>query len=804
MAPLLAASASQSGLVAGEATVSAGDAYLSPGEGMPITTGAPATMSLPIVAQTSAHGNEILLPEPAAVAQCYILGRDHGPGIIRIVDGWNVETGLKVSKQHAELRITTWGEYELRDSRSLNGTMIYREDPLRATREEIHVNGDWVTVEPGDFVRFGSIHYEWRQEGDRVRLVPSDPEMLQQLARDVSAVSRPQVVERPLMDRLQEAQRQRREVELFVADSKEKHVGRILRVEGTGESAVVHFQEEDSRNRYTLGEILTVRNRNIDLTNRYVHHRLTIPQFRDRSINVSGSGTRQVVLVDFEDPRLTRFLEIHMQPIRQELDAGDITEREAAVMAWRVVRDYVPYDYDRLAVDMPYQMYRLGDFIEQGVCNERGMLLQVSLQYVGIRSRMEKGPVPGGRHAWTRAYVDQRDGGPRVRLILDPQRSRALEVGVNPEAEMYHDDQTPFAQERAMTVVFDHATGLTARAEQNLRAEGVDPEQVEDNLLEQRSEKLQIEHGSIRWEQIETLRREQTHNRLWLMTDTGGELTFNQPYEKLNQDQRLGEQRAALEVYRQISDEVRTLLWGREGTFPDGLLPEFFLERYYDMRVALHEEGEFEFGQTEWLVEAILGTDLLHPRRLTPVAGSPFPPAERAQRLAAQFAPIQIGRSILPEVLGRPATIGDLIQEIGTRRALRILNRVDPEQFIAELFRAVGREDLLVAPTPEPLSLVQAVPWAAVRAFLGEELFPSNSALEASVRSLGDLVRELGTRRSQRLRAQLEAAQPEWTGEALERAYVAEVFSTVFEDRYGPLPSTRRNALMARIDQALS
>lgn len=97
-------------------------------------------------------------------------------------------------------------------------------------------------------------------------------------------------------------------------------------------------------------------------------------------------------------------------------------------------------------------MYRLGDFIQHGVCNERGMLLQVCLQYVGIESKMEKGQVPGGLHAWVRAFP--KDPNPRsTEVILDPQQQKPIYVQMNPAkaAEFQVDHAIPFAGQQVST-----------------------------------------------------------------------------------------------------------------------------------------------------------------------------------------------------------------------------------------------------------------------------------------------------------------------------------------------------------------
>ncbi len=262
-------------------------------------------------------------------------------------------------------------------------------------------------------------------------------------------------VERPLIDRLRESMTQKREVEFFVRGSKEKYVGWIDAIHGDPVNPTVILRSgENGKKSFSFDQIVTIRGRDKtdELSSRYI--RVPNPQFRDKTINVSGTdGSGMVVLVDYEDPRLTGFIDQYIRPIRDRLDGGQITQHESAIEVWRAVRDYVPYDSPRVRNGgIPNQLYRLGDFIETGVCNERGMLVQVALQYIGVESRMEKGSFGNERHAWVRSSF-AKGSGERVDVILDPQIDRPLVVGVDDMAKYYQDDSTPFAKEKVGTVV---------------------------------------------------------------------------------------------------------------------------------------------------------------------------------------------------------------------------------------------------------------------------------------------------------------------------------------------------------------
>ncbi len=555
----------------------------------------------------TATGNPISVPFPRGRAHTMTLGRY--PGADRVQIAYSGISGVaRISRSHAAIHHDGRGNYSIRDLGSTNGTIIFRDDPVRGNRDEIPVNGNSVALRDGDVLSLGSVQLEWRSHVDGGSLTPTQPVQSISSSISVAESSVPRVQERDINERLREVA-DGRVVELFIENSKEKYVGRVELFTGSDGQQRVRMLIK-GRPEWPVDQVLTVRDRQIDLTAEFIHPRIQNPQFTDRSINVSGTdGSGKVVLVDFADPRLQRFLEAHMGPIRQELDAGRITQQQAAERAWRIVRDYVPYDHARLYSSIPNQMYRLGDFIERGVCNERGMLLQVAYQYIGVEgTRMEKGQVPGGRHAWVRGIFGS--GRSRQELILDPQRNRVLEVGRHFEAVMYHDDATSFAQPKAMTIMISQMseTGdYREDARSFLSAEGVNVERALDILRHDRFARSGTPLTDImKLEHIETSRMAQMHQRLWVTPWGEGQLLYNRAYEALSPSAQQREQREALSVYSALSQPERDLLWRAEGRTPDGLFPRLFLEMYYESRVEQHEQGTHPFGEVAGLRTTML------------------------------------------------------------------------------------------------------------------------------------------------------------------------------------------------------
>ncbi|MBU1917663.1 hypothetical protein KKF63_06040, partial [bacterium] len=269
------------------------------------------------------------------------------------------------------------------------------------------------------------------------------------------------------------------DAEIFVAASKLKHHGRIEVMQDPKGTRVIKFIDAitGAEEFFLPEEIIAVRERgdegyaqSMDLC------RVDNPHLADKSINASGRlGNRMQVLVDYTDPRLQRFFKKSgLEKLRTVLDEGNLNKQDAAQAAWQIIKTKVKYDYSRLEEDgsPDNRMYNLSEFLDEGVCNERGMLLQVALQYLGIESQLEKGtvvrkydadPLQGqrvfGRHAWVRV-TDPDILKPREILILDPQVDDPLYSYYLPNGRIYVlDTQTLFVRDRAETFVI----GASAR-----------------------------------------------------------------------------------------------------------------------------------------------------------------------------------------------------------------------------------------------------------------------------------------------------------------------------------------------------
>ncbi|MBI4410987.1 MAG: transglutaminase domain-containing protein [Deltaproteobacteria bacterium] len=246
--------------------------------------------------------------------------------------------------------------------------------------------------------------------------------------------------------------------ELWIAGDKTKYAGKLEFFMDTGGTNKVRvIDERTGREKIVpLDSVVGYRPRGEDLTAQF--SRVADPQFPDKSVNKSGlGGEGQWVLVDFSDPKLVTFLQRQMDPIYADLQSGRITPEEAATRAREVISREVRFDEFG---DTPDNLVNLAEFLDQGVCNEMAMLLQVSLQYLGIGSRMRKGNFgEGGRHAWVE--LDRPGAKP---LILDPAKQWTVDP-TKPDMEelysLYHvDRKTPFDQPPMKTVaIFDTGSG---------------------------------------------------------------------------------------------------------------------------------------------------------------------------------------------------------------------------------------------------------------------------------------------------------------------------------------------------------
>lgn len=247
------------------------------------------------------------------------------------------------------------------------------------------------------------------------------------------------------------------EAEVYIGPSKDKFVGAMQIVNnqnGSGNAKMVlltaHDQDGNVRQfLFPMKDIVSIRHRTEDLTGEF--NRVENPQFRDKYINKSSGEYSMRVLIDYSDPKLATFLS-QFDSVINSLESGQMRRSEAAQYVWNVIRQLVPYDKPRLETGIHKEIYSLSQFIDKGVCNERGMLLQVCLQYVGIKSHMEKGIYNGnisGRHAWVRIDEPEYNG-----FILDPQQSTPIHPNSPEAAKFKVDNINEFVLPKQDTVLF--------------------------------------------------------------------------------------------------------------------------------------------------------------------------------------------------------------------------------------------------------------------------------------------------------------------------------------------------------------
>lgn len=403
--------------------------------------------------------------------------------------------------------------------------------------------------------------------------------------------------------RAQLAYEQAETVELFIADTKQKHVGQIVGLYITDDGILLSLQEQAEEPRlmhFLQRDVLALRDRGMDLTLKY--SRVSDPQYRDKSININGPYQ---VLVDFSDARVTTFLEQAIEPIRRRLDDGRITEEIAAGEAWRVVKDFVPYDHafrELIRQGLtPRRLFTLGDFIQKGICNERGALLQVSLQYLGIRSEIAGGYLGSPEHPHAFVYVWPDTKGEAIEMILDPQMNRVFIVGQDDEARLYFRESHEIAKPKVMT----HAgLGMPSDVMQKLRKEGASME----DIMRMQSVELRQSGEPLSVQGLQRLRRQQIELRFRMNVLADAKLNVVQhgamqidpyaPWQELSPAQSFKELQIATAVYDRLELEDHHELWLEErAQSPMHIrLPSSYVELYTRLRLDLHESGEAPFG----------------------------------------------------------------------------------------------------------------------------------------------------------------------------------------------------------------
>jgi hypothetical protein len=368
-----------------------------------------------------------------------------------------------VSKTHAAI-IREGDKYFVVDQGSSNGTFIMRSGlTIQVTKIEL-LDGDEIVIGKKRLavsMPFQRPRHDAEQPPDRSGEVLDNGDVeIEGAYPRVEVAEPPRNADDPIMSRsmvvpigiVSERPVESEPVEIFIRGQGSlkpgKYVGFVERVLA-GENWKFRFTDDSGSSKIIdPKDIVAISRRNGSESNRKLNQqfvRSADPQFKQGACNISRKG--KMIIVDFRDERLTKFLEEKIRPVYDRLSAGKINKEKAAREAWAVVRKYTDYDYEHAAKGIPHYLYSLGEFVDKGVCNERGMLLQVALQYLGVSSVMEKGRFPGGRHAWVRLTDSE-----TRELVLDPQHDKPL----SPDDALFYDfndDGTPFDLEGVKTGV---------------------------------------------------------------------------------------------------------------------------------------------------------------------------------------------------------------------------------------------------------------------------------------------------------------------------------------------------------------
>ncbi len=408
------------------------------------------------------------------------------------------------------------------------------------------------------------------------------------------------VPEEPLIDRLRSAQVDGRQIELFHRDRQEKYVGVIESIQDNR-----WLRLSQGREGHALIEIeglLTVRDRDDDRTGQFVHPALKWAQLPDKSVNRNGDYR---VLVDFDDPRLVAFIEQLFHPLRVQLFFKRKSQLQVTYEVYQTIKDYTPYDYDFLdrldATDRPRELYRLGDFIDGGICNERAMLIQVALQYLGVESEFRTGKWGGGNHAWVNARPhDETDK--KRNLLLDPQNKRLLDRGNHHDQARlneYHQHAYRPGKLAPHLMTVEH-NEMSAMVIERLLNEGLNFTQVV---------KLQAaSHES--WERIVNNRRFQIDLALSFDDDDSLDRVLiedkQNAFSRLSPRQRDEEINVAMELYGSLRKSEKGFMFEISGEERSLVLPLYFIKFYAERRRLLHVSRRFPYGRTEGLKQALL------------------------------------------------------------------------------------------------------------------------------------------------------------------------------------------------------
>ncbi|MBI2091384.1 MAG: FHA domain-containing protein, partial [Deltaproteobacteria bacterium] len=278
------------------------------------------------------------------------------------------------SKNHAKI-IRKDEKYYIVDENSSNGTFIQRGEralAIKKGRSAELLDGDVILIgrkklavslpfqrpkydaptkrdRSGEIVDVKSVEIEGtypRVEEAKGPPIDSeaDPIMSKSMVVPVGTVS-----ERPI---------ESEPVEIFVRGEGRleagKYVGSIERVL-VGEEWKFRFTDDTGASRIIdPKDIVAISRRNGSESNRKLNQqfvRSSEPQFKQGACNVSRKG--KMIIVDFRDKRLTKFLEERIRPVYDKLIAGKINKEAAAREAWAVVSKFTDYDYAHAGKGIP-------------------------------------------------------------------------------------------------------------------------------------------------------------------------------------------------------------------------------------------------------------------------------------------------------------------------------------------------------------------------------------------------------------------------------------------------------------------
>lgn len=401
-----------------------------------------------------------------------------------------------------------------------------------------------------------------------------------------------------------------------------------------------------------VDSIISVRRPNEDLSRDFIHEHMANPQITDQGIMMSEARGQEVgVLMNLDDPRLKAYWDSHIEPLRDALAEGRMTEQQVVSQLFFEIRDYQAPDILRHEAEGEHSMILLGDFFARPDRRLKPYIFQLAMQSLNIQSRLHQGTVQSmsGTHTYGRVYPA--GGG---RMLVDLMMERPYSVQDDPIAITYVDNDKRAALENLPE---GYQAKVTMRAMERMQQEGLDPRLVD---LHVRLHSIVEEDEPISWEHVEKLRMGQLEFHLMFPGEVKDTSVVQSvaAYGRLSPAERLQEQRLGIEAYDALDPTSRAWLRHISHDYFQGAFEREYLAHFYAARWLLTDvggEGDHPYGsiKTDADRQAVLAKLLPAIQRgisrgITQGAEESVPPGTEPQDFRVEGS--DVGRHDLPAI----------------------------------------------------------------------------------------------------------------------------------------------------------